>query len=151
MCWASGCSAESLKDILFSFSKGDIWDPALGLGLLKGNLFRQFVTKICPVSRLEHCRIPVVISAFNLMTRTNHVFESGSVCDTVYASCCVPLLFQPIRIGQGIYIDGGIKDRPGLAGVPTDDRIFYHHILDQWSLRQQTALLDGKKFGHLGI
>ena len=84
----------------------------------------------------------LVISAFNLLTRTNHVFESGSLCDTVYASCCVPLLFQPIRIGQGIYIDGGIKDRPGLAGVPTDDRIFYHHILDQWSLRQQTALLD---------
>lgn len=41
----------------------------------------------------------------------------------------MPLLFQPVRIGGRAYLDGGIKDRPGLLGMPAgESRVLFHHI-----------------------
>ena len=127
-CWAAGCAAEELREILFGLTKRDFWDPAPGFGLLKGERFRTFVARISPARRLEHCRIPVSISTFDPLTRSTRVWRSGPLADCVYASCTVPLLFQPIRIEGRLCFDGGILDRAGLAGASADARVLLHHI-----------------------
>lgn len=131
-CWASGCPTATIQHALANLSKSDFWDPAIGLGLLKGQLFRKFIQTLCPVSNIEECSIPLAISAYDLRTFSTHVLDSGSISDAVYASCSVPLLFHPIRIGKGLYFDGGINDRAGLAGAPEQGRILYHHLESQW-------------------
>ncbi len=127
-CWAAGCSTGELKELLFRLTKRDFWDPAPGFGLLKGERFRAFVAQVSPVRRLEHCRIPVSISTFDPLTWSTRVWKNGPLADCVYASCTVPLLFQPIRIEGHLCFDGGILDRPGLAGAPADARVLLHHI-----------------------
>ena len=131
-CWASGCPTATIQHALANLSKSDFWDPAVGLGLLKGQLFREFIQTLYPVSNIEECNIPLAISAYDLRTLSTHVLDSGSISDAVYASCTVPLLFHPIRIGKGLYFDGGINDRAGLAGAPKQGRILYHHLESQW-------------------
>lgn len=127
-CWASGCTVSKLKTRLFGLTKADFWDPSLGPGLLKGLRFRQILAEICPVPKIENCSVPLVISAFDLISLSTHSLRDGNLCNAVYASCCVPFLFQPIRIGQSLYFDGGIGDRPGLAGIPASSRVLYHHL-----------------------
>ncbi len=128
-CWAAGCSAESLRRLLFELKRQDFWDPSFGFGLLKGERFRTFVAKVTPVSAIEECRVPLKISVFDLYTRSTHVLERGSLSEGIYASCAVPLLFHPIKINKGLYLDGSIKDRPGLSGISDNTRVLYHHIL----------------------
>jgi NTE family protein len=141
-CWAAGCSTGHLKEILFNLSKKNFWDPAPGLGLLKGRRFRRLIAEISPVSKIEECRIPVCISAFDLYSYSTHILESGAFPESVYASCALPFLFQPIRLNRGLYFDGGIKDRPGLAGVSNGTRVLYHHISSRspWRRKNSTAL-----------
>jgi len=53
------------------------------------------------------------------------------------ASCAVPALFHPVWIDRRAYWDGGILDRPGLAGIPAGERVLFHHIasLSPWRTR----------------
>ena len=139
-CWASGCSIEQSQTEIFSLTRHSFWDPSLGAGLLKGGLFRSFLDNFCPVATLEACPIPVTISAFEMKSRSTHHFSTGSLSHTVYASCCVPLLFQPVRIGEGLYFDGGILDPSGLADVKNGTRLLQHHIPLRWQTRTKAPL-----------
>lgn len=117
---------------LFDLRTAEFWDPSPGFGLLQGKLFRNLIAEFCAVERIEDCRIPLSISAFDFRTLSTHVIRQGSISEAVYASCCVPLLFQPLRIGPSVYFDGGIGDRPALAGLPAENRILYHHLKSNW-------------------
>jgi NTE family protein len=141
-CWASGCSSEELKDRLFELDKKDFWDPSMGLGFLKGDRFRALIAGVCKVRLLQECRVPVALSVFDLLTLKTQVITAGVIQDAVSASCAFPLLFQPVRVNSRYYLDGGIKDRPGMEGVDKGERVFYHHITSRspWRTKNSRAL-----------
>lgn len=121
--WASGNSTSTLSSLLFTLKRNSFWDPAPGIGLLKGEKFRNSIIEMAASKTLEECQIPVSISTFDLLSLKTHVFKSGNLAECVYASCTVPLLFQPMRIANKLCFDGGIRDWAGCAGVSTGDRV----------------------------
>ena len=137
--WAAGCSAQLLRDFAFSLQKEDFWDPGLGLGLLRGRLFRRLIGQIAPVQRIEKCPIPLTVSVYDILARQTVAVNEGPLAEMVYASCAMPGFFQPVRINGRFYADGGIKDRPGLAGVPDGERVFYHHIASRSPWRRKNS------------
>jgi NTE family protein len=70
----------------------------------------------------------VKISAFDISARRTDVLHDADLADAIRASCAVPALFHPVWIGKRAYWDGGILDRPGLAGVGEGERVLFHHI-----------------------
>jgi NTE family protein len=126
--WAAGVPALSIIDELTRVDRAAFWDPAPGLGLLQGRLFRRMLERILPVKTFEECRVPTRISVFDIATCRTCSLESGELAIAIQASCAVPLLFHPLRHGGRAFYDGGILDRPGLAGVPPAERVFYHHL-----------------------
>ena len=141
-CFASGCTVDELKAELFSLQQADFWDPGLGFGLLKGELFRGRVSALCKVDRVEQCEIPFRASVFNLGSWDTEVITQGSLSKAIAASCAFPFLFQPVVLGGARYLDGGIKDRPGLQGTERGERVFYHHISSRspWRRKNSPAL-----------
>ncbi|MGB5591588.1 MAG: patatin-like phospholipase family protein [Gammaproteobacteria bacterium] len=140
--WAAGLSPEAIAELYFSLSKGDFWDPAPGFGLLRGRRFRELLRRASPSSRLEDCRRPVQISAFDLLRLKTRVLASGDFADSVYASCAVPLMFHPIRSHGGWLVDGGLADRPGLASIEQGRRVLHHHISNRspWRTGHSAAM-----------
>lgn len=140
--WAAGLSADAIRELYFSLRRDDFWDPAPGLGLLRGRRFRALIERASPVDTLESCRCPVHVSVFDLVRMRTRVLSSGSLAGALYASCAVPLMFQPIRLAGGLLVDGGVSDRAGMAGVPEGRRVFYHHIASRspWRRRNSKAL-----------
>lgn len=64
------------------------------------------------------------ISATNLTTSKTMVFSvdttpSACVLQAVGASACVPFLFKPVRIGDDVYVDGGVSCE--LPNLPFDE------------------------------
>lgn len=141
-CYASGCTVDELKAELFSLQRTDFWDPGFGFGLLKGELFRRRVAAICKVDRVEQCVTPFHASVFNLGRWDTEVMKKGNLSDAIAASCAFPFLFQPVAVDGARYLDGGIKDRPGLMGTAPGERVFYHHISSRspWRRRNSPAL-----------
>jgi NTE family protein len=126
--WAAGLDTAHIARLYLGLRKVDFWDPAPGAGLLKGERFRALLREASPVRDLADCRRPLALSAFDLRGLRTRVLADGGWVESVYASCAVPLMFHPIRIGSGWYVDGGLADRPGLRSVAAGARVFHHHL-----------------------
>ncbi len=137
--WAAGVSAGELADELLGLERPDFWDPKAGLGLLRGRLFRRRLERLLPVARLEACRVPVTISVYDVLARRTVVRDRGPIAEAIHASCAVPLLFQPVWIGGRPHLDGGLRDRPGLAGVPSGARVLHHHLSSRSPWRKPSS------------
>ena len=127
--WAAGLDAQALARELEQLERRDFWDPGVGPGLLRGRLFRERLERLLPTRAFDACRIPVAVSVFELRSRSTRVLTTGDLGAAIQASCAVPLLFHPVTIEGRSYFDGGVRDRPGLAGMPeSEPRVLFHHI-----------------------
>jgi NTE family protein len=140
--WAAGVPAHRIRDELLALRREHFWDPGPGLGLLRGALFRARLEAILPVVTFEECTLPLALSAFDLRARRTAVLASGALAPAIHASCAAPILFQPVWIGGRRYLDGGVLDRHGLAGLGAGERVLYHHLTSRspWRRRNSPAL-----------
>jgi NTE family protein len=140
--WAAGVSPRTICTQLVQLRREHFWDVRPGLGLLRGALFRSILESLLQGRTFEECRVPLAISVFDLGARRTAVLRSGAVAPALHASCALPIMFQPVRIGQRFYLDGGILDRPGLHGVEHGERVLHHHLVSRspWRLPHSPAL-----------
>ncbi len=126
--YAAGLTPDALADRLQRLRRAEFWDPAPGAGLLAGRRFDTLLREMLPVTAIDACHIPVKVSVFDIARRSTTVIDGGDLPHAIRASCAVPALFHPVRIGGRAYWDGGILDRPGLAGLSGEGRVLFHHI-----------------------
>lgn len=140
--WAAGIDASALRQQLLALRREDFWDPAPGLGLLAGRLFRRLLEDLLPARAFARCRVPLAVSTFDIAARRTRVIRSGELAPALHASCAVPLLFQPVWIARRPLADGGVADRPGLAGVDRGERVLFHHLASRspWRRKGSPAL-----------
>jgi NTE family protein len=140
--WAAGAPARRICGELIELRREHFWDVRPGLGLLRGSLFRARLESLIADRTFEQCRVPLAISVFDVRALRTTVLRSGPVAPALHASCAAPLMFQPVRIGARLYLDGGILDRPGLQGAGDGERVLFHHLVSRspWRRRNSTAL-----------
>jgi NTE family protein len=130
--WAAGLEMNEARRTLVGLTRDAFWDPAPGLGLLRGRRFRRLLDGLLPEGTFDRTRVPLAISVYDVLTRQTAVIDDGAIAPAIHASCAVPLMFHPVRIGRRFYLDGGVSDRPGLVGMPSG-RVFYHHLASRLS------------------
>jgi NTE family protein len=69
---------------------------------------RERLVAALPVERVEDLRLPFQCVAASIERAAEHWFASGVLADVVLASCAVPGILPPVRIGDEHFIDGGI-------------------------------------------
>ncbi|MEM1414873.1 MAG: patatin-like phospholipase family protein [Myxococcota bacterium] len=127
-CAAAGLEGEAMGAIFAGLRREAFWDPAPGPGLLRGRRFRAQLEAALPRATFEACERPVTLSVYDVLARTTRVRRSGALAPAVHASCAVPGMFWPVRLEGRPHLDGGIRDRPGLAGATSNERILHHHL-----------------------
>ncbi len=136
---AAGVPAGRIREELLALRREHFWDPRPGFGLLRGALFRARLEAILPVATFEACPTPLAISVFDVFARRTAVLRAGPLAPALHASCAAPILFQPVRIGTRTYLDGGVLDRHGLAGLGPDERVLYHHLTSRSPWRRPNS------------
>lgn len=109
--YAYGYDAFQLQRISFAIGKGDIVDFILPLptnGFIWGEKLEEFINKTLNNTPMEKLRIPFYAVATDIQTGQEVVFGSGNTGQAVRASCSIPGIFRPVRIGDGMYVDGGV-------------------------------------------
>jgi NTE family protein len=126
--YAGGVSIDGMRDTLTRLRRQDFWDPSPGLGLLAGKRFRALLSAL--VGPRDACAsvVPYVASVYDLRARRTRTLREGPLATVVHASCALPGLFHPVRMGDDLFSDGGIADRAGIAGVAEGTRTLHHHL-----------------------
>jgi NTE family protein len=125
--WAAGLEPSELAVVLGRLRREDFWDPSPGAGLLAGRKFDALLRDMLPTTSFAACRVPIRISVFDIFARKTSILAGGDLATAIRASCAVPAMFHPVWIDRRPYWDGGILDRPGIAGIPAG-RLLFHHI-----------------------
>ncbi len=82
--------------------------PAVSLkGLLDIRLTQKALAKYLP-DTFEKLNIPLTVNATDLYSGQSVYFDSGELYLPVQASCCIPLIFQPIEYQEYLFVDGGV-------------------------------------------
>lgn len=76
--------------------------------LLSNAPLRHVVERYLPVTRFEDLEVPFQCVAACIEDSSARWFAEGDLPDAVVASCSVPGLFPPVRIGARHYLDGGL-------------------------------------------
>lgn len=105
--YASGICAKELEEIasLVRFKDFSRWTFSR-FGLFSNDKMAVFLRKVLRCKTFEELRIPLAIAATDIITGEPAVFTSGDLIDPVRASCAYPGMFQPVRIGGRLLVDG---------------------------------------------
>jgi len=109
--YASGKNAFELQAIAMKMEKDKVidydWKFWKG-GVIKGEKLEDFINQNVQNTPIEKLKIPYYAVATNANTGEETVFGKGNTGMAVQASCSVPGVFQPVKIGNSTYVDGGV-------------------------------------------
>lgn len=125
--YASGMRPAQMIEIFSQSNFLDFTELSLGSGgLFKLTGFRKFLQKNIPYKNIEDLPLKTVICATNLDKCEKVAFEEGELSERICASCCMPVIFKPVRIDGTYYVDGGVL-----------------HNLPAWAVRDRCKYLIG--------
>jgi NTE family protein len=107
--YAYGIDTFQLQTMAMALLKDDVVDWTIpDNGFVRGEKLENFINKTVRQTPLERLKIPFLSVATNLQTGEEIVFATGNTGRAVRASCSIPGIFQPVRIGEKAYVDGGV-------------------------------------------
>ena len=109
--YASGKTGAQLQRVAETMEEATFTDwslPVFNRGLLRGEALARYVNAQVGGKRLENMTLPLGVLATDLASGQGVLFQRGDTGTAVRASSAVPSVFQPVRIGQHDYVDGGL-------------------------------------------
>lgn len=111
--YAAGNDGFALQKTAMEMDEAEISDWAMPLfgkssGVLKGDALQNYVNKAVKNLPIEKLKIPFGAVATDLNNGQPILFRRGNTGQAVRASSSVPSVFQPVRIGDRSYVDGGL-------------------------------------------
>jgi len=109
--YSYGLSPEKILELIISTRFFSSLRPAwTWTGLVNMDGLRDLIMKQIPEDSFDALKIPLTITATNLTKGKADYFTAGPLMPAVLASCCVPVLFNPVHVNGEVYVDGGITD-----------------------------------------
>jgi NTE family protein len=108
---ASGMSGIAINKLALTMDEASISDWAMPFrtrGFLQGVALQNYLNKTLDNRPIEKMAKPLGIVATDLKTGQPILFQRGNTGIAVRASCSVPSIFEPVKIGGHEYVDGGL-------------------------------------------
>ena len=107
--YASGKSGNEMAQLAETMDEGAITDWAFPTrGLIRGEALARYVREKTGNKLIEQMPLPLGILATDLSDGSPILFRTGDTGTAVRASSSVPAVFQPVKIGNREYVDGGL-------------------------------------------
>lgn len=109
--YASGKSGAQLSWLADAMDESQLTDwtmPFVGRGVLRGEALVKYINTQLNGLKIEDMKIPLGIVATDLQSGEGILFRRGDVATAVRASSAVPSVFEPVRIGNKDFVDGGL-------------------------------------------
>lgn len=118
--YASGVCAKEMEEIaaIVRFKDFSRWTLSR-FGLFSNDKMALFLGKSLRCKTFEELRIPLAVTATDIVTGEPAVFTSGPLVDPVRASCAYPGMFLPVNVNGRLLVDGLLAH--GVPAAPLRD------------------------------
>ena len=109
--YASGMSGLQINKLALTMDQASISDWAMPFrtrGFLQGVALQNYINTTLHNRPIEKMAKPLGIVATDLRSGQPILFQRGDTGTAVRASCSVPSIFEPVKIGGHEYVDGGL-------------------------------------------
>jgi NTE family protein len=109
--YASGMDGIAINRLALAMDEASISDWAMPFrtrGFLQGVALQNYLNKTLDNRPIEKMAKPLGVVATDLKTGQPILFQRGNTGTAVRASCSVPSIFEPVKIGGHEYVDGGL-------------------------------------------
>jgi len=109
--YASGKTGAQVQWLADSMDESQLTDwtvPFMSRGMLRGDALGRYINSQLNGAKIEDLKMPLGIVATDLQTGDGIMFRRGDIATAVRASSAVPSVFEPVRIGNIDYVDGGL-------------------------------------------
>lgn len=106
-------AGHSASDVADEFSaRAPIWDcrPGLPQGLMSLALLQDRLSLLLPPTFAD-LPVPLAIGVCGATDHAPELITKGDLPAAVAASCAIPGVFSPVRVGRRRYVDGASSDR----------------------------------------
>lgn len=128
-CIAGGVGHDRLAALARSLQKPDIimlnrwallFNGIRQPSIFRGEIFRNYLESVLPTERFGDLNLPLSMNAVDLESGEETWFGAGGrsdlpLAEAIYASCALPVFYEPAEIGGRHYVDGGIADALPIA------------------------------------
>lgn len=111
---ALGLDPEEIEELALRVDKGWVyenlfWDLTLPRsGLFAGQTLLRFIRSYFGTREFQDLEFPFACVAADIETGEEIVLQEGRVAEAIRASCGLPLIFSPTRLGGRYLVDGGL-------------------------------------------
>jgi NTE family protein len=107
--YAAGYRPEEILKIILETRFFKAFRPGLNRrGLIKMDVLENLYRSHFPGNSFEQLKTKLIITATDLHKGRTVFFSSGELIRPMMASTCIPVLFDPISVGESVYVDGGL-------------------------------------------
>ncbi|AUC76111.1 patatin-like phospholipase family protein [Olleya sp. Bg11-27] len=149
---------------LFSYKKYAINKP----GFIDASKYYNYFKKQIPEDDFNALKKKLFVTATNILSGDLEVFSQGELIKPVLASASFPGLFSPIKMKQGLYVDGGVlnnfpvdllqKECDQIIGIylnlyetKTQDQLKHFHNVIERAITIGAVKSDIEKFSNCDI
>ena len=87
-------------------------------GMISMEKLEKLMRENLRAKKFSDLKLPLFVNAVNLNKGETVFFDKGDLVQKVIASCALPFICQPVKIGHHLFVDGGI-----LVNLPVDPLI----------------------------
>jgi NTE family protein len=144
---AKGYSPDQALEIFTKTSVYKFLRPAINIrGLFKIGSVESIIKPYFGEAVFTDLETPFYVSATNVRTGKIRVFSAGELMRPVLASCCIPVVYEPMVIDNELYMDGGVVNNlpvePLLGNVDRIVGVHCNPISDQYQGRNMRRLME---------
>ena len=107
--YAADVAPKETLDIIKSIRWLKFVRPAISkTGLLNVQKLKTLFVRHLPVSSFQETSKRLTINATDISKGETRYFDQGEMIPAILASCCMPVIFDPVMIDGIAYMDGGV-------------------------------------------
>lgn len=77
-------------------------------GFVRHTFLRKMLARYVPEKTFEELKMPLFVAVANLNTGKPEIKSTGDLHEVIIASSSIPVLYEPVRLGEHWYVDGGL-------------------------------------------
>lgn len=109
--YADGYTPKEILKMMNYGSRLDFMRPTLPReGLLQISGIEKILSSKLRAKKFSELKIPFYVSTTDLNNGKSVYFSEGELINPVIASASIPVIFQPVKINDISYVDGGVLD-----------------------------------------